>query len=260
MDVPPSSEPAENDVAGTLGALNGLLLSTQDYDEFLAEVAALAAGVVTPRASCGITTRYDGEPLTVATSDDLAARLDEVQYGAANGPCMEAMSTGEVVEVHDQSTDDRWTGYRERAITLGVRSSLSLPLLVGGRPIGALNLYGFDRADGFGPEERRRAETFAGQAATAVALARRHSTLSEATRQMEEALRSRSVIDQAIGVLMAAEHCDAATAFALLRQHSQNHNLKLRVVAAQVLERASGHRSTSPHPFTWRGPDDSPHT
>ena len=104
--------------------------------------------MVTPRASCGITTRYDDDPLTVAASDDRAARLDEVQYGAANGPCMEAMSTGEVVEVHDQSTDDRWCCYRERA-------------------------------------------------ATAVALARRHSTLSEATRQMEGALRSRSTARRA---------------------------------------------------------------
>jgi GAF domain-containing protein len=249
--------PSGPDEGGALTALHALLLSMQDYDEFLAEVATLAAGVVTPRASCGITTRYDGGPLTVATSDERATRLDEVQYGVEAGPCMESMRTGSVVEVQDQSGDDRWPGYRERAVALGVQSSLSLPLLVGGSSIGALNLYGFAHPDGFGPDERRRAEAFAGQAATAVALARRHSTLDEATRQMEEALRSRSVIDQAIGVLMVTEHCDATHAFALLRQHSQNHNRKLREVAAQVIERASGHQPASPHPFSWRGSGES---
>ena len=254
-DVPPSSADAESGVLGALGALNALQLSLQDYDDFLGEVAALAADVVSPRASCGITTRYDDEPLTVATSDDRAGQLDEAQYCDAAGPCMEAMRSGLIVDVPDQAQDHRWPRYRTRALALGVQCSMSLPLVVGGRSIGALNLYGFDRKDGFGSEPRARAEIFAGQAATAVALARRHTTLSATTLQMEQALRSRSVIDQAIGVLMAAEHCDAASAFALLRQHSQNHNRKLRDVAAQVLERASGHPSTSPHAFAWRGHD-----
>lgn len=253
MDVTPDPATPDTGVSDALGALHALLLSTDDFHDFLVEVAGLAADLITPRASCGITTRYDGRPLTVATSDERAALLDEAQYGAAAGPCMHAMRRGVVVEVRDQAVDPRWPVYRQRAVALGVRCSLSVPLLVGGASIGALNLYAYDRPAAFTDADRRRALDFGERAATAIALARRHATLTETTRQMEEALRSRTVIDQAIGVLMAAEHCDATTAFGLLRAHSQNHNRKLRDVAVRVTERASGHRPTSPNPFVWDG-------
>ena len=67
--------------------------------------------------------------------------------------------------------------------------------------------------------------------------------------QLQQALASRSLIDQAIGVLMAQERCDAQEAFALLRQHSQNNNRKLRDVAVDVITRLTGHPPTAPTPF-----------
>lgn len=63
----------------------------------------------------------------------------------------------------------------------------------------------------------------------------------ELAEQLQQALSSRSIIDQAIGVLMAQERCDAREAFELLRQHSQNNNRKLRDVAADVITRLTGH-------------------
>jgi len=67
--------------------------------------------------------------------------------------------------------------------------------------------------------------------------------------QLQHALASRSLIDQAIGVLMAQEKCNAREAFALLRQHSQNNNRKLRDVATDVITRLTGHPPETPPPF-----------
>jgi GAF domain-containing protein len=225
---------------GILTAFQTLLVSTPKVEDFLAEVAGLAANVVVPPASCGITTHYNGMPRTIATSDQRAALADEEQYGHGEGPCLESMDTGQVVAVDDQSSDQRWPAYRTAALDLGVQCSLSYPLSVQGESVGALNLYGFDRPHGFTEDDRRRAAGFASQAASAMAVAIRFSRTAETASQLEQALHSRSVIDQAIGVLMGQQRCDAEAAFALLRTHSQNNNRKLRDVAADIISRITG--------------------
>ncbi|GAA1625117.1 hypothetical protein GCM10009744_11030 [Kribbella alba] len=68
---------------GILTAFQTLLVSTPKVEDFLAEVAGLAANVVVPRASCGITTHYNGKPRTIATSDRRAALADEHQTDRA---------------------------------------------------------------------------------------------------------------------------------------------------------------------------------
>jgi GAF domain-containing protein len=147
---------------------------------------------------------------------------------------------GKFIEVEDQLIDDRWPTYRDSAVELGVRCSLSYPLAVQDRIVGALNVYGFQRPHGFTEEDRQRVATFATQAATALAVAMRFAKQAEISDQLEAALTSRSVIDQAIGVLMGQQRCDAETAFALLRSHSQHNNRKLRDVAIDLITRITG--------------------
>lgn len=236
-----------------VGSLQDLVLSTHDLKSFLEGVALVASQVVEPPASCGITTRHDGPPTTVATSDVRAALVDQVQYDTGTGPCFEALSTGLPVEVADQRYDARWPAYAERSVDLGVRCSLSVPLTIDDRTLGALNVYGYDRPREFGEEEKQRVETFAAQASTALTLAMQRSQQEATARQLETALASRSVIDQAIGVLMAAEKCDADQAFDLLRQHSQNNNRKLRDVAVDLITRMTGHPPATPTVFRRSG-------
>lgn len=246
MDASGPHDPAFHDA---LGALHSLVLSVAEIETFLTEVAHLAAAAVEAEVACGITTRYDRNPVTAAASDPRAAIVDEQQYGAGQGPCLEALSTGLVVDVPDQVADQRWGPYRDAAVALGVKCSLSLPLFVADSPVGALNLYGFRSAHAFGQPARHRAEVFAAQASTALTLALRFSDERERTRQLMDALYSRSVIDQALGVLMVEQKCDAQQAFDLLRRRSQSANRKLHDVAAEVVERASGHPLASPAPF-----------
>lgn len=244
----PVDRPAPPDLVSTVGALQSLLLASPTLDAFLTDVARLAADVVRPRGSCGITVRRDGRPLTVAGSDVRAGQLDEVQYGAGEGPSLETLATGAVLHVPDLTADPRWERYRPHALAHGVRCSVSYPLDVDGRTVGALNLYGF-AVDAFDADTRQHAETFAVQAAAALALVLRTIGLAEDGAQLEQALTSRSIIDQAIGILMAQQRCTADQAFALLRMHSQNNNRKLRGIAAELIARVSGRPPGPPHGF-----------
>jgi GAF domain-containing protein len=228
------------DLVEAFVSLQSLVLTSNGVEDFLAEVTTVAAGLSGPFTSCGITARRDGRPVTVASSDDRALRIDQVQYDHREGPCLATLATGEVNDVADLTADDRWPGYRQEVLRAGLRCSLSLPLTAGGRTAGALNLYGFGEPGLFGPLTRRRADLFAAQASTALTLMIHQLRQSDVTRQLEHALDSRSVIDQALGIMMAQQHCTAEEAFTLLRLHSQNNNRKLRDVATELVERVTG--------------------
>jgi GAF domain-containing protein len=245
---PPADRPPASDLVQTFSALQSLLLTAQDIEGFLTEVAKLAAGVAHPAASCGITIRRHGQPLTVASSDARAEQVDQAQYGAGAGPCLDSLETGAIIDVPDLTADTRWTDFRHQALAHGIRSSVSIPLSIDGSTVGALNLYG-PQPHAFDQATRQHAEAFATQAATALTLALRNGDQAKDTAQLEQALASRTVIDQALGILMAQQQCTAEDAFALLRAHSQNNNRKLHDVAADLITRVSGQPPTPGHSF-----------
>jgi GAF domain-containing protein len=215
-------------------------------------VVQLAAEVVTPAAAGGITFDREGRPVTAATSAPLAAAVDEAQYSADEGPCLDALRSGEVVQADDFSAEPRWPTFATAAVAHGVASSLSLPLRVGDRTIGALNLYAHEPA-AFTGVARRHAEAFAVQCGAALTVALRQSDQAVLRRQLTEAMSARSVIDQALGILMAQQRCSAEQAFDLLRQASQHRNRKLREIAAEIITKVSGGPPRPPAPFRTAG-------
>ncbi len=250
----PSVDPAPLDeitLAAAYGQLQSLLLESDDVAGFLEQLAVLSVAVV-PAAACGITLRGERDAFTVASSDQLARDVDEIQYGRGQGPCLAAMNNGEQVLVTDLADDERWPEYRVHALERGIASSLSLPLDVSGQTVGALNLYG-TKAQQFDPDAIRRAEAFSRQSATALTIMMRHASQLTLAGQLREALESRAVIDQAIGIIMGQRHCAAPDAFGVLRQASQHRNVKLSVIAAELIELASGQPPQPPRPFTQRG-------
>ena len=254
MSEIPSTSPAHVpdhplvDLATIYAELQALVLADPDVAAFLDGVARLATDIVSPPVSVGITARERGGPVTVAASDVLATSADEVQYGAGQGPCLQALSTGEVVGVPDLVRDDRWPDYRPHALARGVRSSLSLPLHAARQTYAALNLYSTDVQAFEGHADR--AGGFARQASTALALVVRACDQARLSDQLRQALTARTVIDQALGILMAQERCTADEAFRVLRGASQHRNLKLRDVAAALVETVTGHPPRPGRPFT----------
>lgn len=229
-----------NQVQADVIGLQNALLNTDNIEQFLREIAVLSTRVVSDGVSCGMTLRHRGRPpVRGACSDPLASAADEVQYQTGDGPCLHAMRHAHRVRIHDVSTHGRWPRFEKRAASLGIRSSLSLPLVADGEPVGALNLY--SRTPGaFGDAETTRAEKFAGHASGALTLALRLASCTDLNDQLRSSMISRSVIDQAVGVIMATEHCAQDKAFSLLRTVSQNTNVKLRDLAVTIVTSVSG--------------------
>lgn len=234
--------------AGELRELHGALLSTRSVEEFLHEMAVLAARLVRGGLSCGMTMQPHGRPVTVACSDPVAARVDEVQYELDDGPCLHAMRDGHTVRIEDTADKARWPEFEAQAASYGIRSCLALPLNADGRSAGALNLYA-RAASAFGPAEAQRAESFAENASGALTLAIRLASHAALIEQLRSSLTSRTVIDQALGIIMAREQCTQARAFAILRAVSQNSNTKVRDIASAIVTSVSGQPPQPPPPF-----------
>ncbi|HEX4017705.1 MAG TPA: GAF and ANTAR domain-containing protein [Frankiaceae bacterium] len=247
----PAIRPQLPDLAVAYRELQDLLISTSELDAFLADLAAMAVAVIPPISSCGITLRRGAEPLTVGSSDPLADRVDELQYGRGVGPCLEALHTGETVTVTNLATDRRWGDYPAHAMRCGVAASLSLPLTAGAQTVGAMNLYAASPHE-FTAAECAQGMAFAAQACGALALVQRHEMQLRVNSQLVDALASRTVIDQAMGVLMGTRRISAKQAFDLLRGQSQRRNVKLHAIAAEVVQTMTSHPVQPPPPFVER--------
>ena len=229
------SEPIAPLLSTALSELAGLLLSTGSFTELVQEVAELTVRTVAPAVTCGITLAQQDRVFTVAAADELASQLDEQQYEIGDGPCLKALASGEIVDAADLRAESRWGDYPRIAMEYGILAIYSVPLIVGGKPVGVLNVYA-QTPNAFGAVDRQLLELLAGQAAIAVTAALRHYDEVTLSDHLRIALSSRSVIDQAIGIVMTQQRGTPEQAFAALRTISQRRNIKLRVVAAELVE------------------------
>lgn len=164
---------------------------------------------------------------TVALTDELARRGDERQYQLDEGPCLSAIRDAEVVWAPDLANDTRWPRWAPWAVeNLGVRSMLCIQLYTAADKHGALNLYSRER-DAFPPEDHPLATMFA----TAAAMALKGAQTAE---ELHSAIHTRNIIGQAQGIIMERYSVTSDQAFAVLSRVSQESNVKLAEIAAQV--------------------------
>ncbi|AWW38728.1 MULTISPECIES: GAF and ANTAR domain-containing protein [Streptomyces] len=203
-------------------------------DTLLRDLTDRAVEAVPGVAACSVTVRRAERLLTLAGSRGLPSGLDQRQYENGSGPCVEAADTGVEQYAADLVTEDRWPEYRSYALSVGVRSVLALPLrTTGGRSGAALNFYG--TGPGALGGSRDAAREFASRARDAIDIALRIEHERTSAGDVRTALLSRSVIDQAIGILMAQERVDAHAALARLRRVSQKRNVKLRDLCTELV-------------------------
>ncbi|MGC5039059.1 MULTISPECIES: GAF and ANTAR domain-containing protein [unclassified Streptomyces] len=220
------------------------LLETDSLEEFLQSLADAALKMSSAEGT-GVTIERDHRPLTVASAGPPAPELDEKQYGQNDGPCLQSARTGEEVFVRDMLTETRWGDYPAYAAACGIRSSVSLPIAARTHTVGALNLYG-GPAHAFDDADLGALRSLAAQATGAVALAQRIADAEAFAEQMQRAMRSRGVIDQAMGVVMGQRGCTADEAFAILRSASQHRNIKLRDLCTELITNITGRPPDSP--------------
>lgn len=234
-----------DDLWESLADMSGLLLSTESLETTLSRVAALAVRCIAGCDAVGATLFENGRPTTRAATGGLVYEVDHYQYDIDDGPCLSAVRDGQVHQVLDMSTSLDWPEFCGHAAARGINSSMSLPLVVRGSALGALNFYS-RTSRAFTEADLGVASAFAAQAAVALANAETYAASVHLAEQLREALSSRGVIDQAKGILMAQQGWTEEQAFEALRAISSRRNLKLRLVAAEMVAGVADGRVGAP--------------
>lgn len=190
-------------------------------------------------ASISVTSKT-GRIETLAPTHRVAIQADQLQYELREGPCYAAVTGVPVVQVDDLASDLRWPAYGPKAAaSFGLGSQLAFQFHAEPHARGALNLYA-TRAHEIDTDSRQLGMMFARLVAVALGWARHDETLSEA-------LRSRQLIGQAVGIVMERYRLDPDRAFAFLVRVSQTGNIKLREVAAGIIADAVTPAECRPH-------------
>ena len=235
-----SIDPNPIDPTGAGAELMQLLNSERAVEAMLEDVLALTLRRIPAAQEASITLIRDEQAHTIAAVGDLALALDELQYEKGYGPCLDAGRTDQVMHISDSATEPRWPAYLPPARERGLRSSLSLPLPVENYLIGALNLYS-QVPGSFEPDMITLGTALATYLTAALSYAESTQVHRSRADNLERALLSRSVIEQAKGMIMAQRHCTAEQAFMFLRQFSMDENIRLQDLAVSFVASASGH-------------------
>jgi GAF domain-containing protein len=181
----------------TLGIeqLGRVLLERESLEGFLHRVANTALHVIDRCDAASVSMAEDGQVGTWVSTDPIAERVDEHQYQSDEGPCLDAIRTGDTNFVDSLASDDRWPVFSPLAVAEGMVSLYSFPLKVDDETVGALNLY--SRSRSFAYPDVQTAEALAAQAAVTVANAAAYHEACRRVGQLEDELDSRGVVRRA---------------------------------------------------------------
>ena len=208
-------------------------LKPGDLDKTLSQITRAAIEVLPDVEYCSITIKHaDGSLETVAPTHDLLRDVDAQQYTLQEGPCNDAATETVHVIAPNLAADERFPQYAAVALAAGIRAQAGVRLFDAPKSQGALNLYS-TKAGSFADIESL-SELFAHQAAVAIRYATEITNLAEA-------VRTRTTIGQAVGIVMERYQLTDERAFAFLTRLSQHRNVKLRLVAQEIVA-ASEHR------------------
>ncbi|MFJ6514110.1 GAF and ANTAR domain-containing protein [Streptomyces sp. NPDC091406] len=208
------------------------LLEQDSVSGTLDRIARSATELVEGCDAAGILTLRSDQVQTLASTEPMVDESDRLQGRLKEGPCFDAARRrdGErVYRIADLTVlQQRWPAFAPPAADLGIGSMMGFLLFTDEENLGALNLY--SRLPGrFTETSETAAWVLASHAAVALSSARNQA-------QLTEAVATRHVIGEAMGILMTRHRIAENEAFNVLRRHSQDHNIKLREVARQVTE------------------------
>jgi len=184
-----------------------------------------------------ISARHGTDLATAAATDQRVIALDDAQYESSEGPCVTVLDRHDPIYLAEAGDiGDRWAHFSRTAEHLGIHTTLSVHVPVDTDEMSAsLNLYARQRLE-LGDDRIRAAEVYAEQLAATLQSVDAYRSTAKLARDMAEAMRSRAVIEQAKGIIMADNRVDADEAFERLVQLSQHANTKLRDVALRLVE------------------------
>lgn len=210
-----------------------LLLSEEDSDAVLRQLSELSLALIPGSAAAGLVVAGETS-WSSAASEGSVAELHEEQLALGDGPVAEAIRYGEARRIDDTEAEERWPTACAKMAAEGLRSCLVLPLRTERQPGGALALYG-RQAGAFAGSAHDVALLFAAQGGVAMRTAALYRGCQRLVANLQIALESRAVIEQAKGILVAEYGCSPEVAFRRLSRLSQNSNRKVRDIAADLV-------------------------
>jgi hypothetical protein len=208
---------ADSPLSESLAVLSQYFVGTGTLQDTLFRVSESTEKAIGPVDFVGITLPVEGGNRTAVFTDPASPEIDQAQYDAGVGPCLDALKMQRIQTVSSTREEGPWPEFRRAAadhgigIGIGIGSTLSLPLIVEDRVVGAMNL---------------NAQTY--------------SDAYELTARLGEAMKSRATIEQAKGILMGTHGCGPETAFDLLTRAAQREEVTVREMARRTIVDATG--------------------
>jgi GAF domain-containing protein len=232
------TDTARMDPVEAFALLGRIKLADIDLDGVLALIADLANRTIPGAVAVSVTLVRDTTAFTTSSTSDLARELDEAQYEAGRGPCLDASAANTTFSVPEVAGEARWPEWAARALEHGVHSSLAIGLPIQEEVCGALNIYSLEPGT-FDEDAIVVAQTFAGYAAVALANVHLYDVTASLAQHLQAAMESRALIEQAKGIIMGEHRCTPDEAFRILAKVSQDSNRKVRDVASALVARAT---------------------
>lgn len=227
--------PLAAELAAVATRMSGVLLSDETLATVLGLITALAVETVPAASGAGVTlTDEFGRPTTRAATDPRVERADMQQYELREGPCLATLATRTPQRVDDTASERRWPRWASAAQEMGLVATLSVPLMMGERSLGAMKVYS-DRVAAFDDRAERLLGLFATQASILVVNVQSQEDARRMSDDLRKAVSHRDVIAQAKGILMHSRRVDEAGAFALLVAASQREDKSLYDVASELV-------------------------
>jgi hypothetical protein len=230
--VPPRSRA---DLAGVFTSLADIVRQGSTSKEMYAAICVAATLTVPGCDHASLMIRRNGSCATVGVSDAVAHQIDSLELQLADGPCLDAIETQSAQLEPDLTAGNRWPALATRVVAeTPVRGAMSIQMPVDRSKVGALNLFS-DSRNGFDSTSLDHAIVLAAFATVATNAARH----GEDAAALRRGLTSNRSIGTAVGMLMVLNDVSDDDAFDMLRRTSQDTNVKLADVAADVIRQRS---------------------
>lgn len=216
------------------------LVEEFDLIEFLQMVTSRASELVGTAAAGLLLADPQGQLQFMAASDERTELLELFQVQALEGPCQDCFREAiAVVNADLRDATSRWPQFAPRAVDAGFRSVHAFPLRLRREVIGALNLFGTDVGE-MQPDDVRTVQALADVATIGLLQERAVHRGEVLAEQLQGALNSRIIIEQAKGAIAQAQGCSVDDAFTILRSYCRDNNLRLSAVANAVVTDPEG--------------------
>ena len=210
------------------------LIRRYEIGDVLYELSERVTGVL-GISGAGVSLREGDHVRFVTGVNQVVVRVEAAQEETQEGPCTEASMTGKVVTVPDlRDVVGKWERYSAAALEAGFVGVAAVPMMVDGQALGAINLYS-ETPRQWSEDDTAAAGVLAAMATSYIINASELEKAQRTSEQLQEALESRIMIEQAKGILAADGRMGMDQAYEVLRRHARNHNASLRSVAEAVV-------------------------